>query len=146
MWLFLIPLAVCLLGLYRWEWIVVGAAMGLLIFPMSLAMVYFKYAFDNEVVSRAAFQRVTLTDCALTFEYLTELKDDENSGIAQYILSRTATVNRKDIKSVAIGKKWLIINGGNTWYDIRFIKLDDTNKEEYRSIMDKDAENGMQFA
>ena len=134
-WILVIPFGFCgCMAFFRWEWIVVGMALLLLVYPFVLSFIYFKYGLSPE--SRRAIQprRVTIDDTAMTVEYLAAHTDDE--GQTTYTTEGTEQTNYSEVRNVTLSSDGVTIRLKRQRYDHIFVPAnafdDDADYERLR--------------
>jgi len=121
-WILIIPFGFCgCMAFYRWEWIIVGLVLLLLIYPFILSFIYFKYGLSPE--SRRAIQprRLTIADDGITIEYFGTHTDNE--GHTTYDLERKEKTNYSEVRSVNQSSEGMTIRLGRHRYDHVFIPV-----------------------
>lgn len=83
---------------YRWEWIVVGIALLLLIYPFILSFVYFRYGLSPESRREIQPRRVIFDDEGITVEILKAHTDDQ--GQTTYTDDAKARINYSQVRDV----------------------------------------------
>lgn len=122
-WILIIPFGFCgCMAFFRWEWIVVGLALFLLVYPFILSFMYFKYGLSPE--SRRAIQprRITFDDHDMTIEYYCKQTDSE--GQTTYVFERKEEKNYSEVRNVTQSSEGVTIRLGQHGYDHVFVPAD----------------------
>lgn len=96
-WVLVIPMAVCgALAVFRWEWIVVGLIVLLLVYPFVLAMLYFNHAMrpETRIFIRPLRLVVTKDKMVIEFEETNETKEIPWTQIRNVSMSGKKTIIR----------------------------------------------------
>lgn len=141
----LLPLLAAAVGaFYRWEWIVVGLALLLLVYPFVLMNCYFRYSMREEALVFIRPMRVVVGSEGLA---LLLFRDEVRDGEVRHVAAGRYEIPFSDVRSAAVSPRCLTLRLLRPEY--ASLRIPDS---AWTEIADKTAatdilqENGIKFA